>query len=350
MAADPQASTPPAGAAPSAAPLLAVRGLVTAFQTPRGRIRAADDVSFEVPRGETLALVGESGCGKSVTALSILRLIEDPPGRIESGRVELAGRELLGLPEREMRRVRGRDLAMIFQEPMTSLNPVYTVGWQIAEAFRVHRGGGRAAGRARAIELLGLVGIPSPSERVDAYPHQLSGGMRQRAMIAMALACDPSLLVADEPTTALDVTIQAQILDLLRKLQAERGMSMLFITHALGVVAELARDVVVMYAGRVVETGSVSDVFAGPLHPYTTGLLGSIPPSPGAGARPRRLPTIEGVVPDLAALPRGCRFADRCALLAKAPPGHERCRSEEPELRSMGPGRSVRCHLAGAAA
>lgn len=329
-------------------PLLSVRHLTTAFHTEAGRLRAVDDVSFEVPKGGTLAVVGESGCGKSVTALSIMRLLPMPPGEIENGEVRFADRDLLKLPEPEMRKVRGARISMIFQEPMTSLNPVYTVGSQIVEAIRIHKPMSRRAARERAIQMLELVGIPSPSERVDAYPHQLSGGMRQRVMIAMALSCDPALLIADEPTTALDVTIQAQILDLLRRLQSDLSMSILFITHDLGIVAEFAQRVVVMYAGRVVESGGVEQIFSDPRHPYTRGLLASVPPmdaSRNAG-RPRRLPTIEGVVPDLTRLPPGCRFADRCALYKKKPPGHERCIESEPELIDLGPGRAARCHYA----
>jgi oligopeptide/dipeptide ABC transporter ATP-binding protein len=283
-----------------------------------------------------------------VTALSIMRLVPSPPGAIEGGKILLSEKNLLELPEKDMRRVRGDRISMIFQEPMTSLNPVYTVGAQIIEAIRIHKKTSRSAARAKAIEMLELVGIPSPKERVDSYPHQLSGGMRQRVMIAMALACNPELLIADEPTTALDVTIQAQILDLLRRLQGELGMSILFITHDLGVVAEFASRVAVMYAGRVVETASVEQIFESPVHPYTKGLLASVPPldSSKHGGGPRRLPTIEGVVPDLLALPGGCRFADRCALRASKPAGVERCTKEEPELRDFGEGRSVRCHLA----
>jgi len=328
--------------------LLSVQNLTTAFHTDRGVLRAVHDVSFEVEKGKTLAVVGESGCGKSVTALSIMRLVPSPPGAIEGGKILLSDKNLLELPERDMRRVRGDRISMIFQEPMTSLNPVYTVGAQIVEAIRIHQKASRSAARAKAIEMLELVGIPSPRDRVDSYPHQLSGGMRQRVMIAMALACNPELLIADEPTTALDVTIQAQILDLLRRLQGELGMSILFITHDLGVVAEFASRVAVMYAGRVVETASVEQIFASPLHPYTQGLLASVPPldSSKLGGGPRRLPTIEGVVPDLLALPGGCRFAERCTLRASEPPGAERCTEEEPELRDFGQGRSVRCHLA----
>jgi peptide/nickel transport system ATP-binding protein len=332
-------------------PLLGVRHLTTAFHTDRGPLKAVDDVSFDVPEGTTLAIVGESGCGKSVTALSVMRLVPSPPGEITGGEIHFKGQNLLALGEKAMRGVRGDKISMIFQEPMTSLNPVYTVGSQIVEAIRIHRGGSRRAARERAVEMLRLVGIPSPEERVDSYPHQMSGGMRQRVMIAMALSCDPDLLIADEPTTALDVTIQAQILDLLRRLQSELGMSIVFITHDLGVVAEFASQVVVMYAGRVVESGPVDKLFSDPLHPYTRGLLASVPPvdvSQGDN-RPRRLPTIEGLVPDLAELPPGCRFADRCALRAEKPPGYERCTETEPDLVVQADGRQGRCYYAGAA-
>jgi peptide/nickel transport system ATP-binding protein len=318
---------------PNDGPLLRVRDLVTSFRTDSGSLRAVDQVSFDVPRGSTVALVGESGCGKSVTALSILRLVSTPPGRIESGAVELEGRDLLRLSEREMRDVRGNKVSMIFQEPMTSLNPVYTVGWQIVEAIRLHQKKSRAEARARAIELLKLVGIPEPETNVDTYPHELSGGQRQRVMIAMALACEPRLLLADEPTTALDVTIQAQILELLRTLQQRLSMSVLLITHDLGVVAENAAHVVVMYAARVVESAPVREIFARPMHPYTRGLLESIP-RPGTG---RRLPTIEGLVPDLRKLAPGCRFADRCPLRV------EKCTREEPPLAAVADGRLSRC-------
>jgi oligopeptide/dipeptide ABC transporter ATP-binding protein len=316
-------------------PLLRIRDLVTSFRTDTGALRAVDQVSFDVPRARTVALVGESGCGKSVTALSILRLVPGPAGRVESGSVEFEGRELLALKEREMRAVRGNLVSMIFQEPTTSLNPVYSIGWQIVEAVRLHRRVSARAARARAIELLRLVGIPEPQTNVDAYPHQLSGGQRQRAMIAMALACEPKLLLADEPTTALDVTIQAQILALLRDLQERLSMSILLITHDLGVVAENAQEVVVMYAGRVVERAPVRPLFSAPAHPYTRGLLDSIP-----GAHPtasRRLRAIDGIVPDLRALPPGCRFADRCPMRI------ERCDLEEPGLVSLGDGRESRC-------
>jgi oligopeptide/dipeptide ABC transporter ATP-binding protein len=317
------------------APLLRVRDLVTTFRTDAGALTAVDQVSFDVPRGGTVALVGESGCGKSVTALSILRLLATPPARIEGGRVELEGRDLLALPEREMREVRGNVVSMIFQEPMTSLNPVYTVGWQIMEAWRLHRKKSRGEARARAAELLRLVGIADPDTSADAYPHQLSGGQRQRVMIAMALACEPKLLLADEPTTALDVTIQAQILALLGDLQRRFSMSILLITHDLGLVAEHARHVIVMYAGRVVERAPMRELFARPMHPYTRGLLESVPRA-GAGAR-KRLRAIEGLVPDMRRLPAGCRFADRCPMRV------ERCTQEEPELASVAPGREARC-------
>jgi peptide/nickel transport system ATP-binding protein len=316
-------------------PLLRVRDLVTSFRTDTGVLRAVDQVSFDVPRAVTVALVGESGCGKSVTAFSIMRLVASPPGRIESGTIELEGRDLLQLPERQMRAVRGDAVSMIFQEPMTSLNPVYTVGWQIMEAIRLHRRRSRREALARTVALLGLVGLPEPETQVDAYPHQLSGGQRQRVMIAMALACEPKLLVADEPTTALDVTIQAQILELLRDLQQRLSMSILLITHDLRVVAENARQVVVMYAGRVVESAPVSALFARPMHPYTQGLLDSVPR--GKPTANRRLRTIEGMVPDLRALPAGCRFADRCPLRI------DRCVLEEPPVLQVSPGRLSRC-------
>jgi len=323
-------------------PALEVRGLVAGFETERGFLRAVDDVSFTLPRGGTLGLVGESGSGKSVTSLSIMGLLPSPQGRIEAGSVRLAGRELVGLPEGELQQIRGARVAMIFQEPMTSLNPVYTVGAQIVEAIRLHRDMSRRDARGRAVELLKLVGIPDPGGRVEAYPHQLSGGMRQRVMIAMALSCEPEVLIADEPTTALDVTIQAQILDLLRSLQERFGMSVLLITHDLGVVAHHVSRVVVMYAGRVVEEADVTEIFARPMHPYTQGLLRSIPPvgsSLAQADRPRRLPTIEGVVPSLFNLPAGCRFGPRC------PRRTERC-ADEPALREVAPGRLSRCHFA----
>jgi peptide/nickel transport system ATP-binding protein len=334
-----------------AEPLLEIRDLVTEFRTDRGTVRAVDGVSFEIPRRGTVGVVGESGCGKSVTALSIMRLVA-PPGRIAAGRIAYGGVDLLGLPEARMRAIRGNRIAMIFQEPMTSLNPVFTVGDQVGEAVRLHQKKSRRDARRVALEMFRLVGIPSPEERIDAYPHQLSGGMRQRVMIAMALACKPDLLIADEPTTALDVTIQAQILDLLRSLQAELGMSILLITHDLGVVAETCDEVIVMYAGRVVEHAPAEELFAQPRHPYTAGLLRSVPSygeqvagAAGAGdaggaadgKRPR-LVEIKGMVPPLTALPKGCKFVDRCAI------AQARCHAEEPALLPLGGGQ-VRCHF-----
>jgi len=319
--------------------LLDVRGLVTAFDTSDGVVRAVDGVDFHVAEGETVALVGESGCGKSVTALSILRLVQAPAGRIVAGRIELGGTNLLELPEVEMRKVRGAKIAMIFQEPMTSLNPVLTVGYQIAEAVRLHRGLSRSDAWKEAVRVLELVEMPDAAERAASYPHQLSGGMRQRVMIAMALSCDPRLLIADEPTTALDVTIQAQILELLDSLRARLGMALLLITHDLGVVAERAERVLVMYAGRVIEEGPVDAVFADPHHPYTRGLLRSVP---RLGRERGPLATIPGVVPKLNALPKGCRFRDRCdAAVAE-------CASVDPALAPLGQGRRVACIVAAA--
>ena len=328
--------------------LLEIEHLVTSFTIGGRKVRAVDDVGLRVLRGETLALVGESGCGKSVTALSTLRLVPSPPGTIESGRILFDGRNLLDLDDASMRAVRGNRIAMIFQEPMTSLNPVYTVGSQIAEALRLHRNQGKRAARERTQELLGLVGIPSPSESIDAYPHQLSGGMRQRVMIAMALACDPDLLIADEPTTALDVTIQAQILELLQRLQQSTNMSILFITHDLGIVAQFADRVVVMYAGRVVESAAVVDLFSAPWHPYTRGLLNSVPAL--AARHPRtmadkRLPAIEGSVPTPGQSVPGCRFAERCSRRTQLGEVARRCSLEEPLLQSSDGQRSVRCHF-----
>jgi len=319
-------------------PLLDVDGLKTYFYTRDGVVRAVDGVSFTVYPGETLAVVGESGCGKSVTSLSILRLIASPPGKIVSGRLMFQGRDLLGLSEDEMRQVRGNEISMIFQEPMTSLNPVLTIGHQIAEALVLHRGMTRAQALARAVEMLTLVNIPDAGRRIEQYPHQLSGGMRQRVMIAMALACNPRLLIADEPTTALDVTIQAQILDLMRGLKEKTGAAIVLITHDLGVVAEMAQRVVVMYAGRKVEEAPVDALFARPRHPYTQGLLKSIPRLEEAGATGRpRLAEIPGMVPSLKEEMAGCVFAPRCSYAT------ERCRRDYPPLEQKGAGHSVAC-------
>jgi len=322
------------------APLLEIRGLKTRFSLEEGPVLAVDDVSFSIPPGGTLGVVGESGCGKSVTALSIMRLVPDPPGKVVGGEIRFKGRELLALPEEEMRRIRGNHLSMIFQEPMTSLNPVYTVGEQIGETVRLHQGLDRKRARERAVEMLRQVGIPAPEQRVDAYPHQLSGGMRQRVMIAMALACNPELVIADEPTTALDVTIQAQILDLLKRLQAERGMAVMLITHDLGVVAESCDAVVVMYAGRVVEQAPVRALFSRPAHPYTAGLLRSIPSfhSVQGGEGRQRLKTIPGMVPSLRRLPVGCRFRDRCERALEV------CARIDPPLELKRDGQSAACH------
>jgi oligopeptide/dipeptide ABC transporter ATP-binding protein len=328
--------------------LIEIRNLVTTFTTSGQRLVAVDDVSLAIAQGRTLALVGESGCGKSVTALSILRLLPNPPARIESGQILFEGRDLLRLSESEIRRVRGDRIAMIFQEPMTSLNPVFTIGFQLIEAIRLHRDSSPRQALEQALELLDLVGIPSPSERIRDFPHQLSGGMRQRVMIAMALSCNPKLLIADEPTTALDVTVQAQILDLLSQLQERLGMSILFITHDLGIVAEFAERVAVMYAGRIVEQCTVHDLFRSPAHPYTQGLLASIPARVLAqkdGEVPRRLPTIEGVVPSLTNLPSGCRFRDRCSRLGQVGAEAHLCIEVEPELAELPDDRRSRCHF-----
>jgi peptide/nickel transport system ATP-binding protein len=320
-------------------PLLAVEDLRTHFFTRDGVVRAVDGVSYTVGAGETLAVVGESGCGKSVTALSILRLVPSPPGRIVGGAVRFAGRDLLEASEAEMRDIRGNDIAMIFQEPMTSLNPVLRVERQIGETLRLHQGLDRAAAARRAVEMLRLVNIPEPERRARQYPHELSGGMRQRVMIAMALACDPKLLIADEPTTALDVTIQAQILDLMRALKARSGAAIILITHDLGVVAEMAARVVVMYAGRKVEEAPVRDLFLKPRHPYTLGLLASVPRLGATIGREDvpRLAEIPGVVPSLREEIRGCAFAPRCAFAV------ERCRREAPPLEEKAPGHRAAC-------
>ncbi len=320
------------------APLLEVDGLKTYFYTRDGVVRAVDGVSFSVYPGETLAVVGESGCGKSVTSLSILRLIASPPGRTVAGRLMFEGRDLLALTEPEMRHVRGNEISMIFQEPMTSLNPVLSIGRQIAEALVLHRGLARTEATARAVEMLRLVHMPEPERRVTQYPHQLSGGMRQRVMIAMALACNPRLLIADEPTTALDVTIQAQILDLMRELKQKTGAAIVLITHDLGVVAEMAQRVVVMYAGRKVEEAPVAALFARPRHPYTLGLLNSIPRLGEAEvAERKRLAEIPGMVPSLREEIPGCIFAPRC------PYATERCRREYPPLEQKAAGHMAAC-------
>ena len=321
------------------APLLEIEGLKTHFFTRDGVVRAVDGVSFSIAPGETLAVVGESGCGKSVTSLSILRLIASPPGRIVEGSIRFQGQDLLALSERGMRDIRGNEISMIFQEPMTSLNPVLSVGRQITETLTLHRGLSREAGKARAIEMLRLVGIPEPASRLRQYPHEFSGGMRQRVMIAMALACDPKLLIADEPTTALDVTVQAQILDLMRQLKARTGTAIILITHSLGVVAEMAQRVIVMYGGRKVEEAPVGALFATPRHPYTRALLSSVPRlrSSLAGNGKARLAEIAGVVPSLKEAIPGCIFAPRCRHAS------EPCRQSYPPLEQKAAGHWVAC-------
>jgi len=314
--------------------LLSVEGLTTSFETQAGTVTAVNGVSFQIRQGETLGLVGESGSGKSVTAFSIIRLVQ-PPGRVTAGRVLFQGRDLVSLPEEELRRVRGAGIGFVFQEPMAALNPVMRVGDHIAEALRVHGLATRAEARARAVDLLRAVRIVDAEHRVNDYPHQLSGGMRQRVMIAIALACRPPLVIADEPTTALDVTVQAQILDLLREMKREFGISLLLITHDLGVIAETADRVAIMYAGRIVEQGPVREIFRNPAHPYTQGLLASIP----GGAAGSRLHAIDGSVPNLGALPPGCSFAPRCA--ARMP----QCVRSFPGVTALTPEHSVRCHL-----
>jgi peptide/nickel transport system ATP-binding protein len=317
--------------------LIQVKNLQTSFFTPEGEVRAIDGVSFEIGEGKTLGLVGESGCGKSVTSLSIMRLIPSPPGRIVGGEIVYRGRDLLKLNTEEMRKIRGNEISMIFQEPMTSLNPVFTVGNQIGEAIRLHQGLGKKETRQKTIDMLRLVKIADPESRVDAYPHQLSGGMRQRVMIAMALSCNPSLLIADEPTTALDVTIQAQILELMKELQQKIGMALLLITHDLGVVAEQADEVAIMYAGKIVERASAPAIFAGPFHPYTVGLLNSLP---GTGAKKKkRLDAIPGVVPSPLHLPSGCRFRDRCSKAQAV------CAESEPQLKEKDSSHWVACYF-----
>ncbi len=319
--------------------LLEIKGLKTHFKTDDGWLHAVDGVDITVERGETLGVVGESGCGKSVTAMTVLKLIAMPPGKIVAGQVLWQGRDLVPLPADAMRKIRAKEIAIVFQEPMTSLNPVYTVGEQIAEVLRLHEGLGRKGAMDRAAEMLKLVHIPTPERRVHDYPHQFSGGMRQRVMIAMALACNPKLLIADEPTTALDVTIQAQILDLLNELKARLGMSIMLITHAMGVVAETAQRVVVMYAGKVIEEAPVAELFAHPRHPYTQGLIRSIPRIDTAAVKKVRLEAIAGVVPKLIAPPEGCRFAPRCRYARAA------CTEATPQLREVAPGHKVACIL-----
>lgn len=315
--------------------LLKIDALKTVFRTEAGTARAVDGVSFSVGRGETVGLVGESGCGKSVTALSIMRLVADPPGRIESGSILFEGRDLLGLSEKEMRKVRGNEISIVFQEPLSSLNPVFTCGEQIREAIALHQKLGRKASKEKAIEMLRLVRIPDPEKRYSSYPHQMSGGMRQRVMIAMALSCQPKLLIADEPSTALDVSVQAQIIELLDELRVGRDMAVLLITHDLAVVAQMADRVVVMYAGSVVEESPVVELFDSPAHPYTKGLIDSLPK---LGQRIERLPMIPGTVPDPLYLPEGCRFSDRCSER------FGKCEAEPP-LFDLSGSRRVRCWL-----
>lgn len=315
-------------------PLLNVRDLETIFKTEEGTVRAVDKVSFSIDEGETVGIVGESGCGKSATALSIMGLIPSPPGKVIGGEILFKGRDLMAMSEANMRRIRGNEISMIFQEPMTSLNPVYTVGDQIMETVALHQKLSKADASDKTIEMLRLVGIPSPENRVDDYPHQMSGGMRQRVMIAMALACKPSLLIADEPTTALDVTIQAQILELMGRLKGELKTAILLITHDLGVVAATAARVIVMYAGRIVEIGAVASLFADPLHPYTEGLMLSIP---HVSENRRRLHVIRGMVPNPLNMPEGCAFHPRCEL------AKDICRHKQPELVKLSNGRQVRC-------
>jgi oligopeptide/dipeptide ABC transporter ATP-binding protein len=317
--------------------VLRVEGLKTHFKTQDGSVKAVDGISFHVNQSRTLGIVGESGCGKSVTSLSIMRLLPRN-GRNVSGKIMLEGRDLLKVSEDDMRAVRGNDISMIFQEPMTSLNPVFTCGSQVTEAIRQHMDMNEKEAKDRAVELFKLVGIPAAERRVNDYPHELSGGMRQRVMIAMALSCDPKLLIADEPTTALDVTIQAQILELLRGIQEQKQMAIMLITHDLGVIAEMAQDVVVMYAGKIVERGTVEQIFEKPLHPYTQGLMASIP---GTGTKGKRLNVIKGTVPHPFNLPPGCLFAPRC------PQAFEKCPTAFPQLMDQGDGHEAACYLYG---
>src|SRR6201989_3369619 len=326
---------------PGAAPLLDIRGLKTYFDSDEGKVQAVDGVDITIDRGEPLCVVGESGSGKTVTALSVLKLIAMPPGRIVGGQILWQGRDLVPLDADAMNRVRPSEIAIVFQEPMTSLNPVYTVGDQITEVIRLHQGLGRRAALARAVEMLSLVQIPNPKARIRDYPHRFSGGQRQRVMIAMALSCNPKLLIADEPTTALDVTIQAQILDLLQDMKERLGMSIMLITHAMGVVAEVAQRVVVMYAGRVAEEAPVDRLFANPPHPYTQGLIRSIPRIDLDAVKKTRLESIAGSVPKLINPPEGCRFASRCRFVLPE------CRRAQPELREIERGHKVACIRAG---
>jgi peptide/nickel transport system ATP-binding protein len=324
--------------------LLEIKGLKTHFKTDDGWLHAVDGVDLSIDAGETLGVVGESGCGKSVTAKTVMKLIDMPPGKIVAGQVLWQGRDLVPLGDEDMRRIRAKEIAIIFQEPMTSLNPVYTIGDQIAESIRLHEGLSKKAALERAVEMLQLVRIPTPKRRINDYPHQFSGGMRQRVMIAIALACNPKLLIADEPTTALDVTIQAQILDLIAELKGRLGMAVMLITHAMGVVAETAQRVVVMYAGKVVEEASVEQLFARPRHPYTQGLIRSIPRIDTAATHKVRLEAIPGTVPKLINPAEGCRFAGRCKFVMA------KCRTATPPLRVVAPGHKVACLLESAAA
>lgn len=315
--------------------LLEVKGLETRFFTQDGVVHAVNGISYTLDEGETLAIVGESGCGKSVGVMSLLRLIPQPPGKITAGEVWFDGKDLIKIPDDEIRQVRGNRIAMVFQDPMTSLNPVLTIGFQLSEALMLHMGLDKAAARQRCVELLEMVGIPQAANRLDDYPHQFSGGMRQRVMIAMGLSCNPQLLIADEPTTALDVTIQAQITDLVKRLRDEIGMAIIWITHDLGVVAGLAHRVLVMYAGFIVEEANVKELYGNPRHPYTVGLLGSLPRLDEA--RAHRLTSIEGLPPDLIDLPKGCPFYARCHYRV------ERCATENPQLEPIGPGHRIAC-------
>ncbi len=323
--------------------LLEIDDLAIGFQTEAGLLRAVDGVSLRLEKGRTLGLVGESGCGKSVTASSILRLVPSPPGKYLGGQIRFNGVDILALPASELPKIRGKDIAMIFQDPMTSLNPVFTIEKQLGEVLALRFGLDKHAARARSIEMLGTVGIPEPEQRIGAYPHELSGGMKQRVMIAMALMCEPQLLIADEPTTALDVTVQAQVLNLIRELQKRIGAAVLFITHDMGVVAEMCDEVAVMYAGRIVEQGNVFAIFKNAQHPYTKGLLRSLPRK--GGAKKAELPTIEGVVPSLLNPPAHCRFADRCWKRKRLPEtDQKRCFSEDPKLRPAGESFAA-CHF-----